>query len=200
MRVLTLLIIVLLLTGCVTRYSEMNVRIIEKPYHSKSQNVEFSYSLSPFADTNNMTYQKKADKNNFTVLAVKVNNNSDFDITLRYDNLTVKTFSRKLMTINPNIALEKIKKRSFFYLLYALIVVPVDKDIFTNNSGYIWLPIGLPIGCLEQGRATLQDNMLKKEIMRNFLIGKTVKAHSEEYGYLIVSQINNERFDICYEN
>lgn len=169
-------LLLFLLVGCATFYSP--IKPAEIGFPSPEINADFSYSLKfdPLLNAGNQRFAKKEAKTGISIVALKITNNSDRDLTVGKDILFYLDH-REIVALEPNPAATQLALGSAGYMLYSLLFLYIR-----NGTNETVIPIGLPIGLGNLIVATNTNNKLKQELVSQNIINRTIKPNETIYG------------------
>ncbi|MDD2964301.1 MAG: hypothetical protein PHQ65_04765 [Bacteroidales bacterium] len=169
-------LLLFLLAGCATFYRPIKPSEIGFP--PPEINADFSYSLKfdPLLKAGNPRFAKKEEKTSISVVALKITNNSERDLTVGKDILFYLDH-REIVALEPIHAASQLALGSAGYMLYSLLFLYIRND---NKETVI--PIGVPIGLGNLIVATNTNNKLEQELVSQNIIYKTIKPNETIYG------------------
>ncbi len=195
-----LLVFVLLLNSCASRYRKINPQTINYLSKNADGNILLEYKY----DLLEKKYKKNETKNNIKLVAVKITNNTEKEVVLGRDFKLVYENGKEINLIETEKLFKTIKQSPASYLWY-LLLSPIKFELKTttsNNNGnpetdsQFSFPIGVILGpVLTFGNMIVAGNSnknFKKELLDFDLYGKSIKIGETIYGLI---GINSNGFD-----
>ncbi len=178
----------LLLTSCATSYKQIKPYKLNYSGNSGTNEVEFSYQTNVLTTSGNKKYANKENKNDISIVAVRIINNSSEEITLG-KNASIQSNYAPVRLLSPTQITSKIKQNAGAYLLYLLLTpmelqVQVNDKIDTYNIGYV---IGPAISLLNIANASGANSAFGKELSEFSLLDKTIQPGETVYGLVGIS-------------
>lgn len=195
-KTFALFIIILCLTGCASGYRMIQPKAINYISNNKTGGLTLQYKY----DLLDKKYEKKEQKKEVKLVAIKITNNSDRnvifgeDVTLEYEN-------GNGAYVMENIKTYKTLKQSLTSYLWYLLLTPLNLTVSKTNSYGIpeetsSTPIGLVLGPGLAGgnmiAAGSANKKFKTELLEYNLKGTVIKKGETKYGLI---GIRSDSFD-----
>ncbi|MAN28877.1 MULTISPECIES: hypothetical protein [Mesonia] len=181
---ISLCLILTLLTSCASKYKLINPEKIN--YVSKNENKDVSLEYK--YDLLHKKYAKKEENKDIKVVAVKITNNSDRDLTLGRDMKLAFDNGNDIHILESEKVFDELKQKPAFYLFY-LLLTPLN--LYTTNSRGETedsVPIGLIVGPgLAAGNllgASGANKNFKEELMHYDIYGMEIPKGQTKYGLI----------------
>lgn len=196
LKIAKLLTILLILNSCASGYQLINPNQLS--YYSKSSNnnvkLEYKYNLL------DKKYSKKEDKNGVRLVALKITNNSNQDLTFGKDLLLTDSQGGHISIYDTERTLKHLKQKPASYLWY-LLLTPVNLYTYETNSyggqeTTSSTPIGLVLGPgLAGGNMIAASSANKKfetEMQEYDILNKVIRKGETVYGLVGIISNNYE--------
>ncbi len=184
--------------GCASSYKNINPRNTLYVSGENSEEIELSYKYGVLKESENKKYSKKEDKSNLQVVAVKIKNNSDRNITLN-ENYNIYAGGTQVNPMPTSYVVKEIKQGVAIYLLYMLFTPMVYTETSSTSNGFgsststSTTPIGLIIGpgltLLNIGRAASANKKFRTDLESYSLVGKSIAPGETVYGLMGVQNM-----------
>jgi hypothetical protein len=138
-NVFLLFLVVLFVSSCASNYNAIQPDAMPTDRQGEINGVSYGYSKNVLSKTGNKKYAKKEVKRGISILAVKIENNTDNEISVK-DDLIFRMGELELEPLESVVVGDNIKQIAPLYVLYGLLFLNI-----TNNNQTLSLPIGVPI-------------------------------------------------------
>ncbi len=203
LRITLLLTITMLLNSCASGYKMINPDKLTFNSKNEKQGVilEYKYNLL------DKKYAKKETKKGIRLVALKIHNNSEKDLTFGKDLLLVDSNGKQISIYENKRTISILKQKPASYLWY-LLLTPMNLYVTkTNNYGVqettSSTPIGLVVGPgLAGGNyivASSANKKLESEISEYNIIGRVIKKGETVVGLIGLISDNYESLRIKLE-
>ena len=195
-KTFALFIIILCLTGCASGYRVIQPKSIN--YISKNEvdglTLQYRYELL------DKKYEKKEEKKGVKLVAIKITNNSDRDVTFGKD-VTLAFENDHIVYVMENEKVFKTLKQSPASYLWYLLLTPLNLYTTKTNSYGVpeqtsSTPIGLVLGPGLAGgnmiAAGSANKKFKTELLEYNINGTVIKKGETKYGLI---GIRSDSFD-----
>ena len=176
MKYFILLLSLIALTSCAGSYEPISPKTVSYFSRGTDPKILFEYKYV----TLNKKYQKKADKKNIKVLAVKVTNKTSSEILLGRDYELVYQNGALAQPMENEVLYKEKKQSPAIYLLY-LLLTPLQFQSSSSNGtteSTSSTPIGLVVGpgitAYNMLHASAANKKFKKELAEYNLMGKAI--------------------------
>ncbi len=185
----------LMLTNCASGYKTINPQSINFVSKSEENNITLEYKY----DLLQKKYAKKELKKGVKLVAVKITNNSDRDITFGRDVKLLYENGNEVSIMENEKAFTTLKQSAASYLWY-LLLTPLNLYTTKNVNGFQQETNSIPIG-LVLGPGLTLGNMLsagsantkfKTELLNYNIYGSTIKKGETAHGLI---PIRTQSFD-----
>lgn len=183
---LLVLVLSLLISSCASSYKPLSPDTVSFKNGNSNDGIEVAYKYNILAERGNKKYAKKEAKKDVKLIAVKITNNTDHDISSA-DNLEFYAGDFALNLLDPLMTQKILKQHVAGYLPYLLLsftrlTITVNSPTVYSEEHY---PIGLIIGPgIMLGNmlaAANANNKMHEELkafdIRNILIKKGESAY-----------------------
>ncbi|MFI1771504.1 hypothetical protein [Thalassobellus citreus] len=187
-KIIFLLIGAIILNSCASRYKIINPKSINYLSSSKSDDVLLEYKY----DLLDKKYEKKETKKGVKLVAIKVTNNSDRDLTFGKDIKLVQEDGKEFYILDSEKTFQTLKQSPATHLFY-LLLTPVNLYTTSSNSNGFQeetssTPIGLVLGPgLAAGNMITAGSANKKfntEMLEYNINGSVIKKGETVYGLI----------------
>ena len=176
------------LVNCASGYKLIEPKAIDYVYTSKTDSITLEYKY----DLLHKKYEKKEIKKGIKLVAIKVTNNSDKDITFGRDVTLAFSNRTEMHIMEPEKTYKRLKQSPATHLLY-LLLTPInfyttstDSNGFTTNTSST--PIGLVLGPALAGgnmiAASSANKKFKSELLDNNIYGSVIKKGETKFGLI----------------
>ena len=201
-RVGLIFLIVTILTGCAALYTPIKpeARKYTDSYNSPDSALTYAYKYDVLTIMGNKRYSKKETKAGLSVLAVRIQNNTDS--VIKFSDLKIFQGNREQIPVNNLAAANKVKQGVIPYILYSLLVLYVDQGSRIENGrvvqDYITIPIGVPIAVGNMVGAGAANKNLRREFVKYDMSSKTINPHETLYGIMVIQGSDHQpiRFEL----
>ena len=182
------IISILIFTGCASGYKIIQPK--ELNYLSKNQHsnvfIEYKYDLL------SKKYAKKEDKKGIKLVALKITNNSEKDLTFGSDLKLIYESGKSVSVLDTDYTFNQLKQSTPSYLFYLLLTPMSFFTTETNEFGVqettSSFPIGLIVGPGLAGgnmiAAGSANKKLKNELLEYNLSNRVIKKGETVYGLI----------------
>ncbi|GAA4278564.1 hypothetical protein [Aquimarina mytili] len=195
-----LLSLIILMNSCATGYVNINPKNQNYASSDEQNNVKIEYKYNVLKKK----YAKKELKKNINVVAIKVTNNSDKDITFGNSMIITNNQGSKINMLENDEIFKPLKQNVATYFLY-LLLTPIN--LFTTKTNEFGqqettssIPIGLVIGpgvtAINTITAGSANKKFKEEIKLHNLKGKTIKKGETVAGIIGIRSNNYNNLKI----
>lgn len=206
LKICVLICVAIVFSSCAMGYRNISKEDLNFPNKPQSDSINITVIQQPLQDSKNYGYDKLIKSKNFHLLALKITNNSQNDITI--DNNSLKVFSHSLPDYPFQIQkmdTNKFATNSAKHLLWLplnIYLFSVDVgfgDFFGDepDSHFFILPVGAIIGPVNFARALYMNNKMKKDLDKLDIYGQTVPAGQSITG--IISVITQNQDDLAIQ-
>lgn len=177
------LLSIVLFTGCAAIYHP--IRPAEIGYGAPEISEKLSYSLKfdPLLNAGNPRFARKEAKYGISIVAVKITNNTDHDLTVG-NEIGFFPDNREVIPLEPRSAGTQLGLGTAGYLLYSLLFLYIK-----NNNDVTTIPIGLPIGLGNLIVGTNSNNKLTQELITQSILSKKIGPNETIYGLVAFRDI-----------
>ena len=185
-------LISLFLTSCASSYVKISPETINYTSSDKKDSVKVEYKYGVLQKK----YAKKEYKKGIKVIAIKVTNNSERDITVGQNLNFTKANGEAFYLLEDKDIFKPLRQNVATYLLY-LLLTPINFYTYeTNQYGQTETtsstPIGLVVGpgvtAINTITAASANKKFKTEIAEYNLVGKTIKTGETIHGIIGVRE------------
>lgn len=203
-RITALLVFALLLNSCASGYKQINPTAINYGSKSLETNVLLEYKY----DLLFKKYKKNETKNDVKLIAVKITNNSDRDITFGKDLKLTYENSFDLNYLPTDKLFKTLKQSPASYLWYLLLSpLQLYSGTKTTSNGYYTttepantFPIGLIVGPGIAGgnmiAASSANKKFKNDLTAFDITGRTIKQGETVFGLIGVNSNSYESIKV----
>ncbi len=187
-----IILIILLLASCATKYNSLATSAINYPKYGKvvkKDSVEFSYVNNILELRKNKKYAKICRKKGVQIIAVQLINNSSRELVFGKD-IKVVSNDEVIMPLNTEIVHPLIKQKWPKYLPY-LSITPLNLYSRTGDDirkGAAMIPIGIVIGpgttIANTTMAGKSDKRLNMELLESNLQGRKIGPYETVNGLI----------------
>jgi hypothetical protein len=203
-KISSLLVFAILLNSCASGYKKINPKTLN--YISKT--VENNVTLEYKYELLEKKYKKKETKNGIKLIAIKITNNTEKDLSFGKDFKLTYENNNELNLIETEMLFKTIKQSPASHLWY-LLLTPVKfySGTTTTQNGNTTetkpansFPIGLILGPGIAGGNMLvagsANKKFKNELMEFNILGKKIKKGETSYGLIGVSSYNYDSIKV----
>lgn len=203
-KISSLLVFAILLNSCASGYKKINPRTLN--YNSKSTEnnitVEYKYELL------HRKYKKNETKNGIKLIAIKITNNTEKDLSFGKDFKLTYENNNELSLIETERLFKTIKQSPTSYLWYLLLTpakfysgtTTTQNGNTTETKPANSFPIGLILGPGIAGgnmiAAGSANKNFKNELMEFDILSKKIKKGETVYGLIGVNANNYDAIKI----
>lgn len=182
-KITFLFIAVSALTSCASGYKIISPETINYVSKNETNNVKFEYKYNLL----DKKYAKKEVKKGIKLVAVKITNNSNKDITFGTDTKLTYENGNEIQVIESENLFKALKQNLASYLLY-LLLTPLNFTTTSANGSSSSTPVGVVIGPgLALGNIVASANAnkkLKTEILQYNINGTVIKKGESKHGLI----------------
>lgn len=195
-KIITILFGILLLTSCASGYNKINPPQVDYHLSKKVDDVTLAYKYGKL----NKKYTRKQRIGGVKLVSVKITNNSDKEL-IYGQNVKLTYANGRMANIMENKkAFKLIRQQSVPYFLY-LLLIPLN---FDSYDAYGRVTSSVPIGNILGPAITLlnfltaesANSKMKRELLKNDLEGRSIKAGETVYGIVALKTDDWEELDI----
>ena len=186
----------IILSGCAASYTPIRpeARKYTDSYHSPDSSITYAYKYDVLSIMGNKRYSKKEQKAGFSVLAVRIQNNTDSAI--KFSSLKVFHGNKEVIPLNNLAAANKVKQGVIPYVLYSLLVLYVNQGTRIENGrieqDYMTIPIGIPIAVGNMVGAGAANTNLRKEFLKYDISSKSINPNETVYGIMVLQGLDHQ--------
>ncbi|MBF0432310.1 MAG: hypothetical protein HQK83_13580 [Fibrobacteria bacterium] len=193
MKKIILIAVALCLCNCARTYKQIGKQDVRYS-KGKGTDLEFEYKHNVLADAGNTTYVKKEQRQNLSIVAVRLKNTTSNVIEVKRD-VTFYDGRREFIPMSTMTAAKSIKQGTPWYLFY-LLFLPINVwkselkcDSYDGCEEKVSvLPIGLILGpaltLFNMVMSTSANTSMINEIGKNDFFEKTIKPGETVSGFL----------------
>jgi hypothetical protein len=187
-KILSLLIAMSILTGCASGYDKITPKNLNYLSKNTSNDVTLEYKYGLLTKK----YEKKEEKNDIKLVALKITNNSNVDYTFGNNLSLTYENGNTVFLLESDKTFKTIKQSPASYLWY-LLLTPIQLFKTTTNQygqpeSESIFPIGLILGPGIAGANMLgasdANKNFKNDLTEYNIIGKTIKKGETVYGLI----------------
>ncbi len=184
-----IIIVELLIVGCARPYKNININLI--PFKDYTQENKISYSIrrGVMFNTRNYFFAKREIKNNVSLVAFKIANNTSLPIMTNDLRFSCGATS-SLVPIGTQEFCNLLKQKAGLYWLYAAGVVVYPKPPIGSKK-FIPLPFGLPVAAVNFGIATKANKKLSSNLKLLDLNNRIIQPGDTLQGVLPFRGVND---------
>lgn len=184
-----MMVVVLLILGCARPYKNININSI--PFKDYTQGNKISYSIrrGVLFNTKNYFFAKREIKNNVSLVAFKISNNTSLPIMtndLRFSCGATSSLAPMGMQEFSNL----LKQKAGLYWLYAAGVIVYPRPPIGSKK-FIPLPFGLPVAAVNFGIATKANKKINSNLKLLDLSNKIIQPGDTLQGLLPFRGVND---------
>jgi len=194
-RIILIVSFIINLTSCATGYKMVEPESIGYLSSNEVDDVKLEYKYNVLKKK----YAKKEEKKNVKVIAVKITNNSDRNLTFGKDISLVYGNGSQVFIMENERVFKTLKQKTPFYLLYLLLTPLNFYHTETHSDGTEEtnsFPAGLIIGPGLAGTnmivAGSANKKFKQEILNYDINGMVLRKGEVKYGII---GVQNENFE-----
>ncbi len=174
----------LVICSCASSYKQINPDDLFFTGNSDQDYIEFSYKTNILNTSGNRKFARKEVKSGASVIAVRIQNNSDKEIIIG-QNAHLKSGNYHLELLTPNQITSKIKQSTASYLLFLLLTpmqLTIDDGEGPPESYNIGIGVGPGLSLLNMATASGANSAFNKELVQFSLINKSIAPGETTYG------------------
>lgn len=184
-----ILLVAVLASGCAAIYKPVNPKTVEYSTNNPTQDVDFWYRYDVLAYRGNNRYSKKERKNGFSVVAVKITNNTSAPINFARD-LELRITRGPVYPAEGQTAAEQMRQKVWLHLLWGLLYYSEGEcDQYGNCETTAIIPFGLAIAGINIGVAANSNQKMKQEFIQYSLYNKDIAPGETAYGIIPLRDI-----------
>lgn len=195
-KIITILFGILLLTSCASGYNKINPPQVDYHLSKKVDDVTLEYRYGKLTKK----YTRKQLLGGVKLVSVKITNNSDKELIYGQNIKLTYAQGKEANIIENKKAFKLIRQQSVPYFLY-LLLIPLDfesRDAYgrVTSSVQIGKILGPAISLLNFLTAESANSKMKRELLKNDLEGRSIKAGETVYGIVALKTVEWEELDI----
>jgi len=190
-KITFLFIAIAFLTSCASGYKMIEPKTINYVSTNETDNVKLEYKY----DLLNKKYAKKEVKKGVKLVAIKITNNSEKDITFGADVKLTYDNGGEIYVMENDKVFKTLKQSPASYLFY-LLLTPMNFTTSSSNGNSSSAPLGLVVGpglafgnMIAAGSA---NKNFKTEMLEYYISGTSIKKGETKYGLI---GIKSDSFD-----
>lgn len=188
---LLLLFVLAMTVGCASSYKPINPSNLYLQTKIEDEDLSFSYEYDVLESMGNKRYSKKELRSNLKIIAVKIQNKTNKNISVS-DDIGFYVNNIEVRLLEPDQITPSLSQNTVSYLLY-LLLTPL-KLITTESDGSTNVfPLGYGLGpgltLLNIVRSSSSNAAFKKEITDNNIIGKSILSGETLSGIIAIRDI-----------
>jgi len=190
-KITFLFIAIVFLTSCASGYKMIEPKTINYVSTNETDNVKLEYKY----DLLNKKYAKKEVKKGVKLVAIKITNNSEKDITFGADVKLTYDNGSEIYVMENDKVFKTLKQSPASYLFY-LLLTPMYFTTSSSNGNSSSAPLGLVVGpglafgnMIAAGSA---NKNFKTEMLEYYISGTLIKKGETKYGLI---GIKSDSFD-----
>lgn len=202
-KLFQLLVITVLFSGCARTYHAIRPEIYNydnKKFVTEELNVSYFYDVQNHS--RNKRYARKERKQDFKLMAIKVENNSDSILILTRDNFYIKTASgRDIKIVAPEMYTKLVRQYSETFVLFygiAGIGYTWGEENGEKFSKVTYSPLPLIIGVGNAIYAGISNSNQKKNLIEKDIFNKPIYPKSSIYGLIAISESGFPELNFFY--
>lgn len=184
-----ILMMVLLILGCARPYKNININAIPFKDYTQGNKVSYSIRRGVMFNTKNYFFAKREIKNNVSLVAFKISNNTSLPISTN-DLLFSCGATSALTPIGMQEFCSLLKQKAGLYWLYAAGVVVYPRPPIGSKK-FIPLPFGIPVAAVNFGIATKANKKLNGNLRLLDLSNRMIQPGDTIQGLLPFRGIND---------
>ena len=191
-------LILTMTVGCASSYKPINPSNLNLQTKIEKEELSFSYQYDVLQRKGNKKYSKKEQRNNFKLIAVKIQNKTNKSISVSED-IGFYVNNQEVSLIDPIQITQNMSQSTASYLLY-LLLTPL-KLISANSDGSenvvsIGYGIGPGLSVLNMIKSSSANSAFKKELTANNIIGKLIPSGETLSGIIAIRDIGYEPISV----
>lgn len=178
MKNLTLLVLVsLFVSSCASFYKPIDPHNFNYDSMEKGEDLSYAHKKDILTITGNNKYAKQEDKQNISLISVKIQNNTTNVISVKED-VKFLVNNAEVTPLDTYVVEQKIKQRNIaLYALYGLMVFYVEENGERTNY-----PIGIPIAIGNIAVAASSNGKFRDNFAAENIMNKEIQPGETVYG------------------
>ena len=181
----TIIVLVLFLAGCSATYTSYTPSRVNYGNHHVSNGVEFSYTYDVLNTLGNSRYASYEKDEHINIIAVKVKNTRNEDISFTTDNLKLLIDNANKHVMSPERVSDDMSQNVWTYLLWSLVTLNINTE--TSSSTY---PIGIPIALFNVIGSSSANSKFGDDLENYNIYNTKIKANETKYFFIGVQYTN----------
>lgn len=197
-NILFLQLLILIVVSCASSYNNIAPNFINYQSSSKTDSVSFMYKY----DLLDRKYAKKELKKSIKLVAIKIKNSSDEDLTFGKDIILSYQNGNDVIVMENEKVYQELKQTPAYYLFYLLLTPLQFYQTDSNGNIKSSKPIGLIIGPgIAFGNmivANSANNKFKTELFRYNLNGTIIPKGETKTGLIGIRSDSFEALELRF--
>ena len=171
----------LIATSCATTYHTISPKTLPYVGLNSQDAVAAGYRHHLLLESYNKRYYRKATKNNLSLVAVKVVNQTNRPVVVQRDVALLQS-GKKLQIVEREAVYKTLKQHLIGYFLYAL--QPRISEKYDYPLEIDRIPIGVPIGFVNIAIGFKANRSFEEELINHDLVNRQIQPGETFYGII----------------
>jgi len=200
-KILTAMVLTILFSQCASIYHSIDPPTIEYPFEQDdNQDLSFSYQYDVLAKRGNKKYSKKEKKHGFSIVSVRVKNNTDRELSFARD-IDLLVQRGVVHPVENEFTAHTIRQKIGFFLFYSLLYYSeTDCNNKTGCKTTVFIPFGLAIAAGNMIVGGSSNDKMKKEFNDYSLYTKTIAPGQTVYGIVALRDLGYQPLKLKVRN